>query len=68
MDRLQVEENLRASKDRLEADLAKTAGTRGLVESLDDGQVIQVPLSSKGFLLGKVLDATRLHVKLGAAW
>ncbi len=67
MDRLQADLALsRAQLERLQKDLEDTRKTKAAVESLEPGQALRVPLSSKGFLLGQIVEPSKLHVKLGA--
>ena len=67
MDRWQEDLALRRTdQERLEKALADTLQTRDKVADLQEGQAVKLPLSSKAFLLGNVVEPNQLHVKLGA--
>ncbi|KAK9836600.1 hypothetical protein WJX74_004096 [Apatococcus lobatus] len=54
------------TQEAAQKELESIGPTRDLVESLQDGQSIKVPLSSKAFLLGTVSDSSKFHLKLGS--
>ena len=56
----------RTQQERLEQDLVEICKTQDLVDGLAQGQSVKLPLSSKGFLLGQVVEPSTLQVKLGA--